>query len=230
MKLSKETIEIIKNFSIINNSLLLKKGKIQRTISPQKTILAQATISEDMPIDCAIYNLSQWLGVLALQGDADIAFGEKSMAIKNGASIVTYFYSSPENIMSPPDKKITLAAPDVTAAFTLKSEDLQQAIKAAAVLGLPEIVLFGRDGQAFIGACDVRSKTANGFELKIGRAESNYRMLFRVENIKVLPRAYSMQLSSRLAYFQSEAKDLEYWAPIEVVTASAVGEKTSKAA
>ena len=49
MKLSKQTIEILKNFSSINMSVVLKPGSKIRTVSPQKTILAQAIVSETFP-------------------------------------------------------------------------------------------------------------------------------------------------------------------------------------
>lgn len=229
MKLSKETVEILKNFATINNSLVLKKGKTQRTIAPQATILAEASIVEELPVECAIYNLNQLLGVLSIQGDADIGFGEKSMAIRTGESIVTYFYSA-NIVKAAPEKRIVLAPETVTAEFMLKSDDIQQAIKAASVLGLPEIVLLGRDGRAFIGACDSRAKSSNGFELAVGKASANYRMLFRLENIKVMPRNYNVQLSSKgIAYFQSEAKDLSYWIPTEVMGASVAATTTREA-
>ena len=50
MKLSDKTINLLKNFSTINQSILFKHGSKLRTISVMKNILAEATIDEELPV------------------------------------------------------------------------------------------------------------------------------------------------------------------------------------
>ena len=54
MNLSDNTVNILKNFAGINNSILVKQGNQLRTISVAKNILAEAEIPEDFPRDVAI--------------------------------------------------------------------------------------------------------------------------------------------------------------------------------
>ena len=61
MKLSDKTINLLKNFSDINQSILFKKGNKLRTISVMKNIMAEAEVQEDFPKDFAIYDLTQFL-------------------------------------------------------------------------------------------------------------------------------------------------------------------------
>ena len=61
MKLSDETINILKNFSSINQSLLFKQGNVLKTISGLKTIFAEVTIQENFPKEFAIYDLNKFL-------------------------------------------------------------------------------------------------------------------------------------------------------------------------
>ena len=61
MKLSKSTLDILKNFKEINQSILFKQGNSLKTISVMKNILAEATIEEELPKDFGIYDLSQFL-------------------------------------------------------------------------------------------------------------------------------------------------------------------------
>ena len=61
MKLSENTLAILKNFSGINNSILVKSGNKLRTISVAKNILAEAEIIEEFPKNFAIYDLSKFL-------------------------------------------------------------------------------------------------------------------------------------------------------------------------
>ena len=49
MKLSDNTLTVLKNFAGINNSILVKEGNRLRTISVAKNILAEAEIKEDFP-------------------------------------------------------------------------------------------------------------------------------------------------------------------------------------
>ena len=71
MKLSKQTVAILNNYSDINQSILVKKGNQLRTISVMKNILAEAKIEEEFPKDFAIYDLPQFLKVLRLHQDPE---------------------------------------------------------------------------------------------------------------------------------------------------------------
>ena len=57
MKLSDNTLNVLKNFAGINNSILVKEGNKLRTISVAKNILAEANITEEFPRDVAILSL-----------------------------------------------------------------------------------------------------------------------------------------------------------------------------
>ena len=65
MKISNKTLDILKNFSEINQSVLIKKGKNLKTVSALKNILAHAEVEEDFPQDFAIYQLNEFIGVLS---------------------------------------------------------------------------------------------------------------------------------------------------------------------
>ena len=48
MKLSEQTVNILKNFSTINQNILVKEGSDLRTMSTMKNIVAKAEIKEDI--------------------------------------------------------------------------------------------------------------------------------------------------------------------------------------
>ena len=56
MKFSNESIGILKNFATINPSIIFKPGSVVRTISPQKTVMAAATISETIESTAGVYD------------------------------------------------------------------------------------------------------------------------------------------------------------------------------
>ena len=107
MKLSDNTLTILKNFASINNSILVKEGNRLCTISVAKNILAEAEITEEFPRDFAVYDLNQFLNGLSLHQDPDLDFKEESyLSIKEGKRRVKYFFADPNVIISPPEKEI----------------------------------------------------------------------------------------------------------------------------
>ena len=54
MKLSNETKEVLKNFSTINQNLVIKEGSSISTMSAMKNIIANASVSENFPKEFAI--------------------------------------------------------------------------------------------------------------------------------------------------------------------------------
>jgi len=107
MKLSEETITVLKNFASINQSILIKNGSNLRTISIMKNILGEAKIQEEFPRDFAIYDLNQFLNGLNLHQDPDLDFTDNSyVTIREGKRKAKYFFADPEVIVSPPEKQI----------------------------------------------------------------------------------------------------------------------------
>ena len=103
MKLSESTLSLLKNFSTINQSILFKQGSRLRTISVMKNILAEATISEELPKDFGIYDLGQFLNGMGLHQSPELDFkNEGHVVIREGKMRSKYFFSDPSVIVSPP--------------------------------------------------------------------------------------------------------------------------------
>ena len=77
MKLSNETLTVLKNFASINQGIQFKKGKQLRTMSGGKSVLARAEIKDEVPEDFCVYDLNQFLSVNSLFKDsAELNFDE----------------------------------------------------------------------------------------------------------------------------------------------------------
>ena len=214
MKLSKETTEILKNFAAINPSLLFQSGSVQKTVSPQKTVLAKANISESFDTEFAIYDLSQFISTVTMFEDPDIDLGKESLTISNGKARTILRYAKSDLIQSPSSKEINLPSTDIN--FTLDADALQSALRAAGVLGLPELALVGKGGRAYLSAIDSRNDGSNTFDYQVGESSVNYRMIFKIDNLKVLNREYDVTVSAKgISHFKSKAGDVEYWIATE---------------
>ena len=215
MKLSDNTLALLKNFAGINNSILVKKGNRLRTISVAKNILAEAEITEEFPRDFAIYDLNQFLNGLSLHQDPDLDFVEESyLSIKEGKRRVKYFFADPNVIISPPEKEIQLPSEDVC--FQLDSVTLEKLLKAAAVYQLPDLSAVGEAGVVKLVVRDKKNDTSNEYSLVVGETTGTFVLNFKVENIKILPGSYEVVISKKLlSRFQSEDKNLTYYIALE---------------
>jgi hypothetical protein len=215
MKLSDNTLALLKNFAGINNSILVKQGNRLRTISVAKNILAEAEISEEFPRDFAIYDLNQFLNGLSLHQDPDLDFTEEShLSIKEGKRRVKYFFADPNVIISPPDKNIQLPSQDVC--FQLDSTSLEKLVKAAAVYQLPDLSAVGENGVIKLVVRDKKNDTSNEYAIVVGETDSEFTFNFKVENIKIIPGSYDVVVSEKLlSRFQSKNHDLCYWIALE---------------
>ena len=216
MKLSDNTLTILKNFAGINNSILVKKGNKLRTISVAKNILAEAEISpEEFPRDFAIYDLNQFLNGLSLHQDPEMDFSEASyLTIREGRRKVKYFYADPAVIISPPEKEITLPSEDVH--FQLDSSSLEKLLKAAAVYQLPDFCVVGNAGVIKLVVRDKKNDTSNEYSIKVGETDKEFVFNFKVENIKIIPGAYDVVVSSKLlSKFTNTSFELNYFIALE---------------
>ena len=215
MKLSDKTVNILKNFSSINQSILFKEGNKLRTISVMKNILAEATISEEFAKDFGVYDLNQFLNGLSLHQRPELDFGNDGyVVIREGKMRSKYFFADPNVIVTPPDKEITLPSEDVC--FEVSTEQLDKLLKAAAVYQLPDLSAVGENGVVKLVVRDKKNDTSNDFAIVVGETNSEFSFNFKVENIKVLPGTYDVVVSQKLlSRFTSKNHDLTYFIALE---------------
>ena len=219
MKLSDSTLSLLKNFSTINQSILFKQGTKLRTISVMKNILAEATVSEEIPKDFGIYDLGQFLNGLSLHNSPELDFQEDNhVVIKEGRSRSKYFFADPQVIVTPPEKEMTLPSEDVS--FELSTDQLDKLLKAAAIYQLPDLAVVGGNGVVKIVVRDKKNDTSNDFAITVGETSNyfckNFSFNFKVENIKILPGNYEVVVSQKLlSRFKSKNQDLTYFIALE---------------
>jgi len=214
MKISLRTVQILKNFSILNPSLVFKKGNIIKTMTPNKTVYAKATVGEDISETFAIYELSKFLSVLSLFDSPEINLNEKFLTVKNNNQEVQYTYGDINNIVAPGDKEIKL--PDMEINFRLTNNTLQGLFKAMAILGTPEIAVTGENGIMHIETINTKNPLADKFKVQVGTCLDiqKFKMIILAENLKILQEDYDVSISSKgISYFKG--KDIEYWIATE---------------
>jgi len=215
MKLSESTVNLLKNFSSINQSILFKEGTKLRTISVMKNILVEANVSEEFPRDFGIYDLNQFLNGLSLHVNAELNFdNQEYVLIKEGRMRSKYFFADPSVIVAPPEKEITLPSEDVK--FELTSQQLEKLKKASSVYQLPDVSVIGEAGVIKLVARDKKNDTSNNFEIVVGETEDEFVFNFKEENLKIVPGNYDVTVSSKLlSKFVNQNIDVVYYIALE---------------
>jgi hypothetical protein len=219
MKLSTQTIGVLKNFGTINEGIYFKKGKILKTISKNKNILAEATIVEDIPSDFGVEDLNNFLSVIGMHTDDPVFEFDGTNVIINGnkgRSKQKYRYCQPSMIVMPPEKALTL--PDAEINFDLSAEDFSWVMKSSQVLGTPNVVIESDGSTINIVSSDLKNNSSHTDALEVGKGNGDkYKMVFLTEHLsKVLSGSYTVQISSKgLAQFQNKNVALKYWVATE---------------
>ena len=215
MKLSESTVNLLKNFSSINQSILFKEGSKLRTISVMKNILVEANISEEFDKDFGIYDLNQFLNGLSLHASPELDFtNDEYVLIKEGRMRSKYFFADPSVIVAPPEKEITLPSEDVS--FELSSQQLEKLKKASSIYQLPDVSVIGEAGVIKLVARDKKNNTSNDFSIIVGETEDEFTFNFKEENLKIVPGNYDVIVSSKLlSKFTNQNIDVTYYIALE---------------
>ena len=215
MKLSDNTLTILKNFAGINNSIIVKSGNTLRTISVANNIYAEATISEEFPRDFAIYDLNEFLNGISLHKDPDLDFSENSyLTIREGKRRVKYFFADQNVIKSPPEKGIKIPSKDIC--FQLDSLTLEKLLKASSVYKLPDLSAVGENSVIRLVVRDKKNDTSTECSFIVGETDEEFTFNFKVENIKIISGAYDVVVSKQLiSLFTNNNYNLSYWIALE---------------
>ena len=206
MKLSDNTVSVLKNYSTINQNLMINAGSTLTTMSAMKNIVARATVAETFEKDVAIYDLNEFLASLSLFESPDLDFQDDFVMMGNEGSrkSLKYWYSDP-SVVTTVTREITM--PECEVSFKFSDKELSDITKAAAVIGVPDMVL--EDGR--LRVTDKKNDTANHFAMEVDYNKMDHetpmyvdhKFWFKVENLKLMPGTYEVAVSkNKISNFQ----------------------------
>ena len=219
MNLSNETVSVLKNFASINQNLVIKSGNNISTMSAMKNIVASAEVKETFPTEFAIYDLNEFLASISLFDNPTLDFKDDFVVMTENGTALKYWYSDP-SVVTTVTKEITM--PECEISFSLENSLLSNVQKAAAVIGVPDMVLEAMDsGVALLKVTDKKNATANDYAVKVDVNNDDgknlpYKFWFKVENLKLLPGKYNIEVSSKnISHFKNTNVGIQYWIALE---------------
>ena len=216
MNLSSDTVAVLKNFSDINQNILVKPGNKVQTISTMKNILAEAEVKEQFDSEFAIYDLPEFLRSIDLFSKPSLELNGGSyvkIAEENSKQNIKYFFAD-KSVIVAPTKTITM--PDKFVSFAFKKNDFAKLMKAATTLNLVDVAVVGNGSKIHMVATDKKNKSSNEYSIDVGDTDKTFKAYFKVENFKMISDDYDVAISSqKISHFINRNKKVQYWIALE---------------
>jgi len=217
MKLSQQTLDILKNFSTINENLVVKQGSTISSISEAKNVISIAELTDSFPQEFGIYSLNEFLAIYNLTGDSpELEFNESSVQFSCGRSKANFRFAD-ISILTTPKSAVKMPASDLT--LTITAEDIAQVRKAASALSHSVVSIKGDNGVISLSVMDPKNSSANSFDILIDEnndCKSVFSLEFLISNLKVISGDYTVNISSKLiSHWTHATVPVQYYLALE---------------
>jgi len=216
MKISDNTISILRNFSDINANILFTPGQTLSTMSTMKNIMAKADVEEQFETEFGVYDLPEFLRALDSFQQPVLKFnGSANLKIQDEKSTLSARYAfADKSTLRYPSKQISM--PDKTVTFTLNNSDYESVKKLYTNLSLPDIAFKGEKGKIKLVALDKKNSNSNESSVTVGDTDLEFTAYVKAENMKIIPGDYDVALSkAKIAHFINKKVKVQYWIALE---------------
>lgn len=225
MILSANTLKSLQNFATINpNILVTKDSNIIKTVAEAKNIMAMVETDDTFDETFGIFDLNEFLSAVSIIPNPDFTFGSEYVTIKSASSnsSIKYFCANPSILTSPTSD---IKDPEYEITLELTNGHINSIKKAASVLGHDRFS-FVKEGsnEVYVQVADVNNKSSNVYREAIGEVNdsSSFQFNFLINNLKILPGDYVVDLSSKLIsrweLVSAGAPKMTYWLAIETTS------------
>ena len=223
MKLSEQTLKILKNFASINPSILLRAGSLLSTRSIAGNIVAEAEIEEEFPTEFALYDLVEFLNTLKLFNSPVLDFRDAEhnfMSICEEENLdfkVRYTFAKKEHIIFPKRRPVM---GDVDISFKLDNKTLDSIMKASNVMQLPNMMILpGTESSIKIEVSDAKDRSSNKFSIAIDAevpSDKKFKLIYRMDAFKMLPYDYDVSICGEKIVSAFESDTVDYHIGLDV--------------
>ena len=215
MKLSKQTLDILKNFAAINSNFLFKAGQKQGTLAVSKSLMAEVTLEETFPVDAGIFNMNEFLGVISLFSTPEFDFQQEYVVVSEGKNKIKYMYAD-SSLLLFPTNSVNMATPS-NVTLDLPNDVLIKMQKAASALSVSDVSIVG-DGKIITATVfDVKNPTSNNFSIDLGDHNGKpFEVYYKLDRLsKLYPGNYTVDIVKNKSKFKHTSIDLAVYIAIE---------------
>lgn len=216
LKLTTQTLDVLKNFATINSNIIIKAGSNLATIAEAKNVMATATVTEVFPSSFGVYDLNEFLSALSLVDDPTLNFTDDSVLISDQSSTIKYRFAN-QAILTSPVKAISM--PSVALTINISAGMLQKIRKGAGALGHTVLAIEGENGKISAVIRDSKDSSAHTYTVVLDEHNSlktAFSFQFLIANLKLLSGDYVVSISSKLiSQWKHVTADITYYIALE---------------
>jgi hypothetical protein len=222
MKISNETLQLLKNFSTINKGIFIEPGNVLRTRT--HAVLAQANVKEEFPLKMGIYDLAGFLSVIGLFKDPVFDFGEKFLRIAeaDGRAETRYAYAG-EGMVTLPTKLKDRALPSEAIEFVLTEEQWSTISKAVGVYDKEQVKITSDGKTIRMATEDHKNPHGNVYSMVLDGDPHGMKcnIVFGKEHLHLMKGSYGGVVTPLYTIFKNTSGyDLTYCVAAEPTTAT----------
>lgn len=219
MKISNNTISLLKNFSAINNSIFIKSGREIWTTSADKSIIGYCTVEESFPVDFGIYDLNRFLSLVSFFENPDFEFTNDEVKILSSKSRTNYRFADPRiiahrNEFEKVEKYIRQSSSQLVypIQFNLTDADLQDFLKKSSVLKLGDVLICTENGVVTLQSHDKKNDLSDKHVLYLDdKIEGTFSAYISVDKFKIISGDYTVHVGESVINFKNNKHDVQYW-------------------
>jgi hypothetical protein len=204
MKVSKETLAILKSFASINPVMYFGDPQAIKVIEPFGQLIGIYKTPEQFDKECAFWETPSLLAVIDQMGgeNTELEFNDKFVKIiSDDKASVKYMYT-PEVIIlknNPKPKPYENYCKDMETDFNfeISSELLQKVIKLAKIMNLSKIEFKFENGIGKINMLDADGKVGHNYEKQIA-GEGSGSISFYINNLNIIHGNYKVFAKTNL--------------------------------
>jgi hypothetical protein len=209
MRISNDTITILKNLATINPAIFLSAGSTIKSRAEAGNIHVEVTLEEEFPIDCPIWDLPSLISMLTLFPEAEVEFGEHSLSISKDDNEFQFYYADSEIV-----KEVKNKIPKYDALFEcrLTVSDIQTINKTAGILKASSISFICDGTKVYLVVGDETVSTKNSYNKLVGECDTRFAYHIDRQSFKLIDDEYKVSVSKspKFVHFASESMSLDY--------------------
>jgi len=217
MKIDNDTIEILKNFSLINSQIYVKKGNVIRSMERGKTILAESKLPFTFDVDFAIYDLNKFMTALNLFKEPELTFKEKCVTIHDSNKSLNYFYANVETLDDNTIKALNeIKKTDTLDELDISFETLSNVRNISSVIEYDEFHIQAEGGEISFNCFKKNNPSAGNFKEVVGKTDKTYNISANKIKHRFYKDSYKMIVyDTGITKFVGDK--VSYWVPGEFV-------------
>lgn len=216
MKLCKETLNVLKNFSTINKGIQFLEGNEVRVSAIDKSVMGIAKIKETMPQDFAIYDLPMFLSVHSLFTEPELEFHDDYLIFKEGRRKVKYGFTDSRNVVGAP---YDLELGSGERELFLSSTQLDSLKKASSIMQLNDFSIRKESDSITFNVEDLSQESNNNYQIELEETVDidDFEVQLKMVSLNFLALDYDIELvnDNEVLVFTNSENNITYYVASE---------------